>query len=362
MNSIPYLPTITSKGPRSMWLAAIQFIAVDIDFNKTSQKEADQLLNKIKVKPSTLVSSGNGYHAYYSVARIPLVTGKKLDFTTDLITSFSYENKLKALTSKISQLLGGDSVADNNVLGLLRVPETKNYKIIENHTVIKDCEYIYGDLTKDYVNPKYSFEELIREFCPEIMECKSAISFNDKVVQHNPKSRPKINIEKWIIAYTNFCKYFSLSSELKSFGKYFKYIYGHRLLDYYIENPTKSYGKRAGIKSEYLKRARDKMLDLGVITKLSDANREQGISAKYKPTELFYTSCGIDLPKRKEYTSSHYERHTLRSRMTSDLKWLKQTGVSREQAEVYIRGKLAKRKTNQADEEDFLNWGLNTFF
>lgn len=362
MNDIPYLPSIEYKGSRSMWLAAIQFVSIDIDFKHTSKRKADSLLQELRIKPSTLVSSGSGYHAYFSVKHIHLVTKKKLDFTVDLITAHSYEYKLKQLTSNISHLLGGDSTADKNVLGLLRVPETVNYKIVNDHPVIRDCEYVYGDLCEDYKNPQYTLEELINAFCPELDECKSATSFQNMNVQHNPRSRPRQNDKKWMIAHSNFRTYFGITGGVKSFGKYFEYIYGHRMLDYYIENPSKVYGKRAGIKSEQLKKHRQTMLNLGVIEKLSDSDRSRGLSAKYKVTPLFFRACGLNEPETIRHQDLSYAPHTLRKRMISDLKWLQKTGTSRARAESYIREKLERRDMNQGDEEDLLTWGLNTFF
>jgi len=115
----------------------------DLDFKELPREQAELNLSKTPLKPSILVESGNGFHAYW-LLDIPL--GRE-----DIAEA---EKVLRLIT----QSLGGDNAA-TDASRILRVPGTLNHKYEPARNVVisqldRSIEYSFAAIKAAYTNAR----------------------------------------------------------------------------------------------------------------------------------------------------------------------------------------------------------------
>lgn len=127
---------------------------VDIDSKdyQNSMETAKEQLDNMPLKPTLLISSGHGYHAYW-------VLEDPID-----VTENNFE-ELTKVSAAIHKLVGADNTHD--LRRLLRVPGTPNIKDPTNPKVItKDSLKWAWCKVEQYNSQKYTLEE-IKSYVPE---------------------------------------------------------------------------------------------------------------------------------------------------------------------------------------------------
>ena len=346
------------------WLAAVCFIGIDVDFKDTSEEELKKRIQKLPLQPTTIVHSGNGYHLYFSVKHIYLVKKKKLDFSSDLMTIYCYEHKVREISQNISNLLGGDPVANKNVTGTLRVPNTFNYKIINGKENIKYCKYLKGDLVHDYHNPTYELQQLIDTFAPElnILQTQTSIDYTYRI-----KDRAKPNMDRVIRAGGNFWNHFNIQKPNKGLSKYFQYIYGRRNYPTYMEYREVGTNRSAGQKRSEIKKHRDTMLKLGVIELVEKGNYKKRTASIYRLTDLFFEACKV----KRKVTNKGKVQVVLAGKIPEGQyrplikEWwgtLKAAGYEKLQIRSIMENKIQQRDVIKGDEGGLLDWCEEHFY
>lgn len=126
---------------------------VDVDFKDTPKEEIAKILKTASIKPSIIVSSGNGLHLYF-------LFKKPLEASEDL------EKYLRALCRHFKGDMGSTDISR-----VLRVPETVNHKYKEKPEVkvvsVKDKRYTLKDFEPFLENgggekDKMPFEEIFK--------------------------------------------------------------------------------------------------------------------------------------------------------------------------------------------------------
>lgn len=349
------------------YIAAICFVAIDVDFNDTPESVLTKRLKQLPLQPSTIVHSGNGLHIYFSVKHVYLVS-KALDYTGQLYKIQTYENTLRAVSQKISDILGGDSRANNHISGLLRIPNTWNYKIKDGAPNITYCKYLKGNLIEDYHNPKYSLDEIIEKFSIDLTTSNPT----PPNYKYEIDKRPTPCDEGWMIASNLFWGYFSDFKAPKPFQKnitrYFKYVYGHRKLDYYIELREPGTDRTAGMKRITLKKVRAFFLENKLIEELEAGSYKKRKATHYKPTDLFYEIIKMPKPiyksqrKISEIVNAEIIEGQSRKQIPKEIGILKASGFSKDKIKDIMLKKIAARKVIKGDEKDLVEWCLKTYF
>lgn len=281
-------------------LAYIHFIYVDIDFQDIPRVEVDKLLHDYDfLKPQVKVMSGNGYHLYWGISPINLIAlGSPLSKDR-----YSMVKRFADLKTKLALIFNGDMSVASNSTSLMRIPGTLNIKN-KDGIKIKRCDYIYGSIPEAYSSPAFTIE-VLEEMVNGVLGEDVPTSLQQQNKKNTPsvkRNRPYGDHEGWEDAFQKFNIYFDKRSyrkesrEYRTRGAYYKYIFGYRKLNAFIELRDEKDKFIAGINRETLKKKRDLFLRYEVMQQVSPPNRKKKLCAKYCLTDLFYMASGLDLP------------------------------------------------------------------
>ena len=128
-------PRSAKKGTDKAVEKLVSFwIDLDAKDHNNSKKQARKSLEEFNLKPSLLVDSGNGFHAYW-ILKDPWFINTEDD-----------RDEITKISKSIHKITGGDSTF--NVSRILRLPGTPNIKdpsgdgITTNESLWKDCKII----------------------------------------------------------------------------------------------------------------------------------------------------------------------------------------------------------------------------
>lgn len=342
-------------------LAALCFIPIDIDFDYKRGfgfNESMKLIEKLPIKPDVIVYTGNGVQIYWSIQHHYVLprygTPICSDYELQLKGALNLENRAKLLLKAITPLVGGDIGPSHNPKGIMRIPETYNFKIKKERARVVKGEYISGDIVNAYHNPVYTLQELLNCYCPEsVKKCNGATVFESEY-QYQKEKRPKVYLENIDEAFKKLCSNLGISKPRKNFYKFFKIPYGHRFLYRYMEH-RESNQKSSGLSRRDLIKERKFFLQNGLIERLSEHKHSERISAFYRPTQKFYEYIGEAQPHKisdiKQIISDVYPTGRFNTLVLQDIKKLNRFQLSKYQKREIIIEKI-KRSPDLRHVED----------
>jgi hypothetical protein len=344
------VPVPHPDGEHKHRLANIFFCYVDIDC-KTDQERYEALdrIDNALIQPSVVVATGNGFHAYFSIKKISLLGLEEKERS-------SIEKRFKAVQEVLRQEFKGDDQVSPNITSKLRIPGTWN---IKNGTMAK-VQYYYGDLTTARSSPAYTLEgleELLGLSSVATITIQEATAENAITSKPQKRPKPKQMTRGLFKARMKFQTHFSLQLSKRE-AKLFNYIFGFRNLDFYLEDKDV-----IGLNGADLKKARDKLMILGVIKLVTPHSIKKKRAAQYVPTVLFFNACGVS--KSFGAIKSSWLRSIDRTpygkgeRITGveqDYLCLRNRGVSAVEARKFIEIKIKERQNGLPHDTSILDW------
>lgn len=344
--------------------------AAYVDIGHSDDLEAT--LKIAPIKPQVAISSGRGLHLYFGIKPVHLAA-----MTGHLEGERIYHLKLfRRIQMRLCEIFNGDKAIPRNPSQAMRIPETLNYKIIQGELVRRECKTVFGQILDIYKSPQYEIFDLAKKLEIKTAETSKAekILAVKNNIPLNPERRPKPLSDGWEEAYRKIVRACSISPKTagnKSHWKFFKFIYGYRKLDYYLECPDDFGRYLSGLYHESHSRWRSAFTELGLIKKISDGNIILRKSSKYILTKKFYDIIEESPPIQKpnqgifakskrnlpslmeEIRPDRYPPHQLRNSIMPDYRRLRNAGMSEQEAESFFMNKLSTR--DSFDERDNLN-------
>ncbi|MCP4911811.1 MAG: hypothetical protein GY909_01735 [Oligoflexia bacterium] len=365
----------TYKHSGKMNLAALFFLPIDIDFNLEDgfgYEEAMELIDALPLKPDVIVYTGNGIQIYWSLKHQYIFPSSNRliypDLNLQIQSSSNIEQRAVTLLKTITKLVRGDQGPSHAARGIMRIPETYNFKIKNGEPQVTKGHYIYGSLADSYHYPKNDLEELIECYCPEhSKKCNSAVDLKYKDnYTYQYEKRPYQDLEGIDEAFSLLCKKLNLSKAPKNMFIYFKLPYGYRNLYRYMEH-RESDQKSSGLSRRDLEKWRGFFIENGLVQRLSKHDYKKNISAFYKQTDKFYQYIEqipkVDKCAIEQVAKGTYRKGESNQKMFEDKNRLKALGISKDQAKIIIINKIERRSDKRNYQEcmrrlDYLtkNW------
>ena len=136
--------------------SSLPAVFVDFDFKDYTlgRAEVEHKIDRMDMKPTAVVGSGNGFHAYWRLHNAPA-------FRTD-----EDRNLAKGVLAGFSEEVGGDPAA-SKITGCPRVPGSLNHKkdtpkAVEIVSLDEGAWYDYGDFTAFYADTRESVATPLR--------------------------------------------------------------------------------------------------------------------------------------------------------------------------------------------------------
>ena len=142
-------PRLEHSGKESS-TSSLPAIFVDFDFKDYAlgRAEVEHKIDRMDMKPTAVVGSGNGFHAYWRLRKAPV-------FRTDEDRTWA-----KGVLAGFSSEVGGDTAA-SRITGCPRVPGSRNHKKgspkeVEIASQDNSAWYDYGDFKAFFIDPRES--------------------------------------------------------------------------------------------------------------------------------------------------------------------------------------------------------------
>lgn len=240
-------------------LANIYFFYVDVDCKSDEERyDAFDTITDFFIRPSAVVRSGNGFHVYWAIKPISLV--ELSDDETNAVLE-----RFKVIQHELCRLMKyGDAQAVSEMGRPMKTPGTQNVKTDGDKRVSLKVEYLpgYQSLEEARLNPKFTMAQF-----ETLLKAEGYLKRSTR--------KPKPQSDGWREVLPKFKSALTLSKLSQSEVQYFKYIFGFRSYDFYMENQ----GKRMLDVSNRgsIKKARALFLNLGLIERIERANYEKEI-------------------------------------------------------------------------------------
>ena len=341
-------------------VAVIRCVYVDIDSPGLSAK---QVLKSCPIKPQAIIKSGSGFHVYFGVSPVSLVS-------LDGFNEKERERILKtykAIQLKLCNSLGGDYQVARQSNSRLRVPGTINYKPKKETR----CYVAYGDFKSVFEDPLYTIEGISKQLSIRFESFANKMALQKKLNPPGESERPHACYKGWEETFQN--TFWDIDIKLsmkKTVRKFHRYIYGYRYLDYYLESYDLNGKSASGLFGQSMRKERIRFLRLGLIERVSDSDPTNRIAARYRLTDKFLSYLpGSEKDKyqarleRKNYSllskidASKIPAHALRSDLKDLYRNLRLGNFSHDEAVSFLLPQLKKRERfDLKDNMEILNY------